>query len=414
MKYLILAPVLLLAIATPSIAAPPPGPRVLVLDNDQHVAYLGVGLRDVTDETAQQLKLKEVRGAEVIAVDHDGPSAQWIREHDVILELNHEQVSNGEQVRRILRQMAPGKKAELLLSRDGNVVNVQVVLGDRSAVARFQVPDVHVVLPDLSNLDSQMQPVMALGDSLGDMDVDVMLHGALSGALVESVGPQLAHYFGAKDGSGVLVKEVRDNTAAAHAGMRAGDLIIRAAGQPVPSRLEWDRRLHENAGKSMDVVVLRNHAEIKLTLRVPAQTSGKIEGLSVVESDPVEAASLESLQGELAKVEASQQGMAEAEAELQTAQEQLQPEIEKQLQKAREMQPQIQSEIEKAEKAIQPEVEKQLQKAQADVNTRVQAAIQPELEKQLQKVQEELQREQPKMEEQMRKVQESLDKLNMQ
>src|SRR5580698_4799021 len=127
---------LILAIALSSQLAPaaPAQPeRVVVMPempSSSH-AYLGVGLRDVSDDRVADLKLKDAHGVEVVAVDHDGPAAAFIHVHDVILAINGQQVSSGEQIRSILHGMQPHQKVDLEISRNGDAVKAEISLGDR-------------------------------------------------------------------------------------------------------------------------------------------------------------------------------------------------------------------------------------------------------------------------------------------
>jgi C-terminal processing protease CtpA/Prc len=246
-----------------------------------HPGYLGVGLRDVTEDRVAALKLKDARGVEVVALDHDGPAAKaGVREHDVILQMNSQEVASEEQLRRMLRETPAGRKADLLLSRDGQEVKVQVVLGDRFTVehAAVELPDLPdfnfspVNVGDLGNLPD-VEEMDALNSALAEMQPGAR---DISGAQVEAVGPQLARYFGAKSDVGLLVKDVRPDTAAAKAGMKAGDLVVKAAGNSVASRADWERLLRSNRGKAVPVVVLRDKHEQKLTLTIAARTQGKI------------------------------------------------------------------------------------------------------------------------------------------
>src|SRR5580704_8158682 len=51
--------------------------------------YLGIDVRDVSDDEAPTLKLKDSHGAEIIRVDHDGPAGKMgLREHDVVVQMN--------------------------------------------------------------------------------------------------------------------------------------------------------------------------------------------------------------------------------------------------------------------------------------------------------------------------------------
>jgi len=67
--------------------------------------YLGIDLRDVSEDQVTVLKLKDVHGVEIVGVDHDGPACKsGLRVHDVILQMNGQSVEGEEQLRRMLRE----------------------------------------------------------------------------------------------------------------------------------------------------------------------------------------------------------------------------------------------------------------------------------------------------------------------
>lgn len=74
----------------------------------------------------------------------------------------------------------------------------------------------------------------------------------------------------AKVGYGVSVEQVRPDTAAAAAGIRAGDLIVEFAGKPVVSaeRLRWLVRKAES-GKSLEVRLLREGSPVSVNVTLP-------------------------------------------------------------------------------------------------------------------------------------------------
>ena len=72
--------------------------------------YLGIEMRDVSEDQLGALKLKDARGAEITNLDHDGPACKaGMRMHDVILQMNGQVVENEDQLRRMLRDMPVGR-----------------------------------------------------------------------------------------------------------------------------------------------------------------------------------------------------------------------------------------------------------------------------------------------------------------
>ena len=95
-------------------------------------SYLGVDTRDVTTDRLSDLKLKEEHGVEVTMVDQDAPAGKaGVKEHDVILNLNGNQVESVEQLRRMIREIPPGRIVNLGISRDGQPMTLKAQLADR-------------------------------------------------------------------------------------------------------------------------------------------------------------------------------------------------------------------------------------------------------------------------------------------
>src|SRR6185437_655693 len=94
-------------------------------------SYLGVDTRDVTADRLADLKLKEEHGVEVTLVDQDAPAGKaGIKEHDVILTLNGNQVESVEQLRRMIREIPPGRIVNLGISRAGQLMTLKTQLAD--------------------------------------------------------------------------------------------------------------------------------------------------------------------------------------------------------------------------------------------------------------------------------------------
>ena len=77
--------------------------------------YLGIEMRDIDNDRVVALKLKDASGAEIIIVDHDAPAGKvGLRVHDVILQMNGQQIQGVEQLRRMLRETPAGRSIALL------------------------------------------------------------------------------------------------------------------------------------------------------------------------------------------------------------------------------------------------------------------------------------------------------------
>src|SRR5215813_3183867 len=102
-------------------------------DFENRGSYLGVDTRDITPDRVSTLKLKNESGVEVTMVDQDAPAGKaGIKEHDVILTLNGNKVESVEQLRRMIREIPPGRVVNVGVSRSGESLSMQVQLADRS------------------------------------------------------------------------------------------------------------------------------------------------------------------------------------------------------------------------------------------------------------------------------------------
>lgn len=240
-------------------------------------SYLGIELRNVSDDQVATLKLKEARGVEITGMDHDGPACKGgLQLHDVILQMNGQNIENQDQLRRVLREIPAGRQVTLLVSRDGQQRTLQIQTANREEVER-EAWEKHYTVPEPSGSSSAFlshsgssflspshSPVPKGTHSF--LGTSMLVSSSYTGARLEVMGPQLAEFFGAQDSAGLLVRSVEPNSPAADAGMRAGDVVIRINSLPVVSGSDWSKIIHENRGKTVNVVVLRDKKEQTLTL----------------------------------------------------------------------------------------------------------------------------------------------------
>src|SRR5438270_11309095 len=140
-------------------------------------SYLGIDTQDVTPQRVGPLKLKEERGVEVLTVDQDAPAGKaGLKEHDVILEFNGTKVEGVEHLRRMIREIPPGRTATVAVSRDGKPMLFKVQLADKSqAMHMSSSHKIMIPRPVIPDFDFPAVEVM------------VQTSGSRSGAVVENL-----------------------------------------------------------------------------------------------------------------------------------------------------------------------------------------------------------------------------------
>ena len=181
-------------------------------DGEVRRGMLGVTITSVTPELRQALALDAQAGALVTGVLAGGAAEQaGIRVADVIVAINGEALGSGRELRNRIGLMRRGEAVELLLSRSGETVVVQAVIGDRHGTAMVT-------------------------------DAAVVERTGFRGAQLRNVQPQ--DETAAR--GGVLVDSVERQSRAWAAGLRSGDLIVEVNRQPVAGVAEFHAMVEDS------------------------------------------------------------------------------------------------------------------------------------------------------------------------
>ena len=204
----------------------------------------------------------EKDGVKVEEIQPNGPAEKaGMKSGDIIVAFDGEKVRSGRQLVRLVQETPPGRTVTARVRRDGSEKDLQVTPDEGRGFR-----DLNGRLGDLSDRLSnfnfeRMRPFNF------DFNLPDVMSGRRLGVSVEELTDQLAKYFGAPDG--VLVTAVTDGSAAAKAGLKAGDVITSIDGHRVTSREDLVRDLRDGTSDDVTIGIVRDKKETTAKANVP-------------------------------------------------------------------------------------------------------------------------------------------------
>jgi serine protease Do len=215
-------------------------------------AFLGVGTEDISKENMGRYGMREVRGAGVTKVVKDSPAEKaGLKEGDVILRFDGESVTSARKLSRLVNESAPDQTVRLTISRGGAEQEVSATLSQHSMKNLLGAAIQADVLKGIEKDWPQIQS----GD--GNFIFSLGANRRI-GVSTQPLTKQLADYFGAKDG-GLLITSVNENSPAARAGLKAGDIITAVDGEKVDSSGDIVRAINKKEEGEISLTILHDH-----------------------------------------------------------------------------------------------------------------------------------------------------------
>lgn len=207
--------------------------------------YLGVMIHSV-DNIGEGSKQN---GIYIESVLHgSGAEAAGLKPKDRVLSLNSFAIRDMDDLEAQLKVTRPGDTVDLVVLRSGRQESFRVVLGGPSDMKQQFKVDRGEYLVQLQEAPPRM------------------------GIQLQELGPQLSRFFEV-DG-GALITSVSEGSAAQHAGLRAGDIILELAGHTITSKNDVSTAL---AGRKEGQ-----------TVEIAVQSRGRLEVLAVILEEAME------------------------------------------------------------------------------------------------------------------------------
>src|SRR5579862_6095726 len=236
---------------------PNPAPKVMKVAAAGS-SFIGVMVQEIDSERSKALKLQQEAGVEVTRVEPDSPADHaGIKVGDVILQYNGQHVEGMEQFSRLVRETPAGREVKLDIVRGGAPQVMMAKVGMRHAT---QFPGLAPGLPQ-----GMPVPMQRFEFQMPDIPRSFMSwRSSVLGIECETLDGQLAEYFGVKEG--VLVRSVTKSSPAEKAGIKAGDVITKIDDAKVAAPSDISGRIRSMHGKSIPMVVIRDHKEMTLSV----------------------------------------------------------------------------------------------------------------------------------------------------
>lgn len=199
--------------------------------------WLGVMIQGITPDLKNKLHLKDEKGALVGDVPAGGPADKaGIKRGDVIVSFDGKEIKEVKDLPYIVASTPVGKNVKVELVRKGRKRSLQVKVEELKEEGESQAV-------------SKAEPNLGL--------------------TVKEITPELARNLGLSETSGLIVVQVENNTAAAKAGLRPGDIIIEIDQVPIKDLEGFHSKIQDyKKGDTVLFLVKRRGGTIYLTLRV--------------------------------------------------------------------------------------------------------------------------------------------------
>lgn len=246
-------------------------------------SYLGIETDEITRENMGKYNLREVRGVGIEKVLENSPAlAAGLQVGDVIVKFEGEEVTSVRKLTRLLSEVAPDHEARLKIVRSGDERDVTVTMGKRPTPEWKEGAFAATIPGRIGRMELPETPRPPAVPRTPEWKVDGVAPRAFTwvgtsrgiGVGIVSLTRQLGEHFGVDDGKGLLITEVRENSPAAKAGLKAGDIIVEVDGKEISPEHNLLRVLRDKKEGDITLTVVRDRNRQTFTVTPEAGKGG--------------------------------------------------------------------------------------------------------------------------------------------
>jgi serine protease Do len=204
--------------------------------------WLGVSIQDIDQELAQTMKLPVQRGVLLADVQPGSPAAKaGLKRGDAVVKVDGRGVESSGQFRNAIAAAGANRKVSLELYRDGKLVTMPAALGE---------------MPE----DAARAGGASPSGQPSQRDTD--------GLALSELTPEARRSFGIAEDApkGVVVTGVAQNSAAARAGLRRGDVLLEVNRKPIASVRDFEDSYAKSKGNVL-LLLYRRGATVFVVVR---------------------------------------------------------------------------------------------------------------------------------------------------
>jgi S1-C subfamily serine protease len=206
---------------------------------------------------------------EIAQIDPKSPAeTAKFKEGDIIVRIEGKELTTREGLSQEIRSRKPGQDVTIKIERDGKPLDIKVKLGEytednarRELEVRFPQ-----FFPQIIPRPSKPGRTLTIPPNIEPFRFEKRKYIGVS---LQEMNPELAEAWGAKDGYGLLVAQLADDGSAKKAGVKVGDIILKADGRNVKTVGELSGLLQDKKkGDKIKLEIVRDRKALSFDVEV--------------------------------------------------------------------------------------------------------------------------------------------------